>query len=241
MRKLICNFKMNFSLFDILEYKKQLEKNGVIDGLILCPSFCYLPVLHSKNYQIGAQDVSQYDDFAHTGQVSASMLKSLGISCILLNHFECQNSKEEVKAKLQQALKYKIPVYLFVSETLEEHNYQYTVPKVVEQIKYFLEGIDPQYYPLISFVYEPHWLIGSDTSLPEENIKYIFYMLRKKCFFEFHYMFSFLYGGGLTKKDVLSFQDASYIDGIVLGNAAKSVENVIEIAKMLKFDTTRQN
>ena len=79
MKPLICNLKMEHSLQDILQYKKELEHCVNSFSLVVCPPFCYLPIMHSKYYKIGAQDVSCYRNGSFTGKVSAEALKSLDV------------------------------------------------------------------------------------------------------------------------------------------------------------------
>ena len=68
---------MEHSLQDVLKYKKELENCVGSFSLIVCPPFCYLPVMHSKYYKIGAQDVSCYGNGNYTGKVSATALKNI--------------------------------------------------------------------------------------------------------------------------------------------------------------------
>ena len=234
MKLLICNLKMNYLLPDIIEYKNKLNKVDCKDNLLICPSYCYLPIMHARNYLIGAQDVSENENGSFTGQVSVEMLKSLDVRGILLNHKEINNNLEIVKKKLIRCLKYKIPVYIFISETVYEHYYQYTVEKLLEQIEYLIKDINKENYSLISFVYEPSWLIGKNTSLNSATIKNLFYILKKEFKYQYNYNFKLLYGGGLKEDVIRELNSFAMIDGFVLGNMSLDIEKVINIIKILK-------
>lgn len=232
MKNLICNLKANFSLEEILDYKKNLDTLKEPSNLIVCPAFCYLPVMYSKKYLIGAQDVSEYGNGAYTGKVTVRMLKSLGVSSVLLNHVELKNKKNKVLAKLKKCLKAKMPVYIFISETFEEHNYQYTNKVLLEQVSYYLKNITKDDYKYISFIYEPNWLIG-EKSLEATEINNIIYILKKELENTFKYSFKICYGGGVNLELIKSLKD-SYVDGFAIGNNSLDVNNIINIVNFLK-------
>ena len=232
LKSLICNLKANFNLEDVLEYKKVLVNHGDIPNLIVCPSFCFLPVMYSKNYQIGAQDVSEYGNGAYTGKVSVRMLKSLRVSAVLLNHAELKNKKSKVLAKLKKCLKAKMPVYIFISETAEEHNYQYTLKVLQNQIAYYLKNISHDNYQYISFIYEPNWLIG-ETSLEATEINNLIYILKKELENTYQHSFNILYGGGVNLSLVEALKD-SFVDGFAIGNNSLDVNNILNIVNTLK-------
>lgn len=218
-----------------------LETNLCQMNFVICPAFCYLPVMHSKKYLLGAQDVSAYESGAYTGQVSAKMLRSIDVRYVLLNHSELKDSSSVVKQKLNQCLLNHLHVCIFISETEEEHYYQYTTEKLFEQIAFYLENVDKNDYPYISFVYEPSWLIGKERSLTSATIKNLFYILKKELQYRYSYDFPLLYGGGLNEKAVNSLKFEKMIDGFVLGNYSLDVKNVLNLANQLNSDTIRHN
>ena len=231
MKRLICNLKANFNLEEILDYKKNLENLNDIENLIVCPSFCFLPVMYSKKYLIGAQDVSEYGNGSYTGKVTVRMLKSIGVSCVLLNHAELKNKKNKVLAKLKKCVKSKMPVYIFISETMEEHNYQYTNKVLKEQISYYLKNISKEDYKYISFIYEPNWLIGKEC-LSKEEIENIIYVLKAELKDMYGYSFNWLYGGGVNE-DLVRNLSKSNIDGFVVGNNSLDVDKVVNMVNIL--------
>lgn len=232
---------MNKTLTEMLDYKKNLEVTNDSYELTVCPASCFLPVMYSKYYNLGSQNVSRYEVGAHTGEISAKMLKSIGVKYVLLNHYELQENKEVSKEKLKQCLKYGLRVVIFLSETEEEHYYQYTITKLKEQIEYYLEGISEDEYQNILFAYEPSWLIGKNHPLTIATIKNLFYIIKQEIQYLYHYDFPLLYGGGVTKDHIEALCHEKMIDGFVLGNTSLDVRNVLNILLSSKSDKVRQN
>lgn len=84
-----CNFKMNIVALN--DYKKAMG-NGKFNNVLLCPNFCdiekFSALKQSNGVLIGAQNVSEYFDGAHTGEVSAQMLKNAGADFCIVGHSE---------------------------------------------------------------------------------------------------------------------------------------------------------
>ncbi len=231
MKSLICNLKSNLTFEEILNYKKNLE-NLEVPNLIVCPPFCYLPIMHSKKFLIGAQDVSEFGNGPYTGKVSARMLKSFDTFCVLLNHIELKNKRNKVLAKLKKCLKAKLNVYLFLSETKDEHNYQYTNKVLQEQIHYYLKDLKKEDYKLISFIYEPSWLIGLE-SLESNEINTIITNLKEELENTYQHSFNVLYGGGVDENLIQKLKNSN-VDGFAIGNNCLDINKVIKIINILK-------
>src|SRR5688572_1722248 len=96
MRKIVvANWKMNgdFELIREISSALKLQSFLLEIDLILCPPFVFLPFLemklkHNRDIQLGAQDVSSHAAGAFTGEVAASMLKSIGCSYVIIGHSE---------------------------------------------------------------------------------------------------------------------------------------------------------
>ncbi len=224
LKPLIFNLKMNFTLKEIIQYKNNLEQLSF--PIIVCPSFCYLPLMHSKKYKLGAQNVSAYNDFAHTGEVSAKMLKSLDVKAILLNHFEANEDLKTIKIKLNECLKNDLDVYIFLSDNFTEHNYQYTILKLAKDMDYLLQEVKKQYYKKITFIYEPSWLIGKEASLNKNEIISIFKTLKNIMNNRYQYLFPLYYGGGINKDTFKELINVKIIDGLVLGHSCLDLKNL---------------
>ena len=122
MKKLIIgNWKMNGNI-DLLENFVNAE--GMDDVVISLPNILIGAVPHGfSGFKIGAQDCSVYSGYgAHTGEVSAEMLKELGVSHVILGHSERRSageSKEQVLQKLKNVVNNNMIAILCVDENYE--------------------------------------------------------------------------------------------------------------------------
>lgn len=245
LKPLICNLKMEHSLQDILKYKKELENCVGSYSLIVCPPFCYLPIMHSKYYKIGAQDVSCYGNGSYTGKVSAQALKSLDIYGVLIGHSEIEDSFESKLKKLRRVVSEGMQAYVLISDTKEEHDYQYSYVKLMNKIRAYLSRVLPKDYKKITFVYEPSWLIGGNETLLVDEIVNLFYQLKKELQFEYKYDFPLFYGGGISSTNIQELYDNDVIDGLLLGNFCKRAKNLVKFLQKdndsTQFDTSIHN
>ena len=245
LKPLICNLKMEHSLQDILKYKKELENCVGSYSLIVCPPFCYLPIMHSKYYKIGAQDVSCYGNGSYTGKVSAQALKSLDVYGVLIGHSEIEDSFESKLKKLRRVVSEGMQAYVLISDTKEEHDYQYSYVKLMNKIRAYLSRVLPKDYKNITFVYEPSWLIGGNETLLVDEIVNLFYQLKKELQFEYKYDFPLFYGGGISSTNIQELYDNDVIDGLLLGNFCKRAKNLVKFLQKdndsTQFDTSIHN
>ena len=118
------NNKSNLDKYQFLSYQDQL---GTIKGnsqIILCPTYLNINLFHKSNISLGAQNVSENDSGAFTGEISAKDLKKSGVEYCIVGHSErreYQNeSNEEVFRKIEKLLENDITPILCVGETKEE-------------------------------------------------------------------------------------------------------------------------
>ena len=120
------NWKMNKTfeeadtlIYDILDLLEEKGKPADVD-VIICPPFIYLElagdITEDSEVFVGAQNVSQFETGAYTGEISASMLRSMHIDFAIIGHSErrkyFKESDEELFAKAKTALKYDIaPIF----------------------------------------------------------------------------------------------------------------------------------
>ncbi len=236
---------MEHSLQDILKYKKELENCVGSFSLIICPPFCYLPIMHSKYYKIGAQDVSCYGNGSYTGKVSAQALKSLDVYGVLIGHSEIEDTFENKLKKLRRVVSEGMQAYVIISDTKEEHDYQYSYVKLMNKIRAYLSRVLPKDYNKVTFVYEPSWLIGGNEILSVSEISNLFYQLKKELQFEYKYDFPLFYGGGISSSNIRQIYDNDAIDGLLLGNFCKRAKNLVKFLQnddgSTQFDTSIHN
>jgi len=237
LKSLICNLKMNHTLKEMIEYKKILEDQNNA-SFLLCPPTCYLPLMHSKNYRLCAQNVSSESVERLTGEISLEALKSLDVHSFLLGHSETKDTWEMVLEKVDYITKKNSYAYVIVSDNEEDFNYQYTTYKLLEKMKEVLEKVRKDKYDLVTFIYEPEWLVGKNTPMDIEFVNNTIYQIKKELKAEYKVDFKIYYGGGLTMETISSYLSSSYIDGLLLGSVSFNVKNVL---KILQNDNFRQN
>lgn len=184
----------------------------------------------------------------YTGEISAKMLKNLGVEYVIIGHSErrkyLNETDEMINKKVKAALKAGLKVILCVGEYNrrgkgEEGREKQAKDYVKKQLQKDLKGISSIHFPLSSLIvaYEPVWAIStskkSRSDTPEdaaEMIKFIkktlnskFYILNPRV----------LYGGSVDSKNIADFLKHSEINGVLVGGAslkAKEVRKIIEIA-----------
>ena len=245
MKPLICNLKMEHNLQDILKYKQELEENKEKMNIVICPPFCYLPIMHSRYYQIGAQDVSPYGNGSYTGKISAHALKSLDVKGVLIGHSEIEDTFENKLKKLRRVVTEGMTAYVLISDTKEDHDYQYTYTKLLSKIRAYLSRVLPKDYPKVIFVYEATWLIGRKDALNVTEIENLFYQIKQELKYEYNFSFPLYYGGGITSANIKELYKNKEIDGLLVGNYSKRAKNVVNFVQnkedSTKVDTTIHN
>ncbi|MBS0425027.1 MAG: triose-phosphate isomerase [Proteobacteria bacterium] len=180
-RKMVAgNWKMHGSL---VENKRLLD--AVIAGLdglnearfVVCAPYPYLSsiqnALQSTNIAWGAQNVSQFEKGAYTGEVSTTMLKDFGCRYVIVGHSERRALFGEnnfiVAEKYLAAQRAGITPILCVGETLEQREAEITEQVIEEQLAAVIEltGVESLSQSVIA--YEPVWAIGTGkTALPQQ-------------------------------------------------------------------------
>ena len=127
---IVANWKMNKTLVESEEFLKKfirLNKNRNVD-IVICPTFLCLEraikICNGSNIKIGAQNCYFEEKGAFTGEISASMLKSIGVDYVILGHSERRNYFCEtdviVNKKVKTVLQNNLKSIICVGETIEE-------------------------------------------------------------------------------------------------------------------------
>src|SRR5271157_4768016 len=155
MRKKIiaANWKMNKNVNETSEFFTALQKemNGY-DGrveIVVCPPFTALQTAVNASqgtpFKIGAQNLHYENDGAYTGEISARMIKSLGIPYVIIGHSERRQyfgeTDEIVAKKVKKALSESLKVILCIGEMLSERDGGVTEKVLERQVKAALDGL----------------------------------------------------------------------------------------------------
>lgn len=231
MKLLICNWKENKTLSECLKDKKILEQCDLSNvKLVLCPPFPYLPVLHSRKFSLGAQDVSEFQRGSYTGEVSAEMLKSLDVKYVIIGHHEREmyflENSDKQKKKIHNALEQDLKIIIPVGETLMEYQLDKTEEVIIKKLTELLSDIPDNFKKNIALAYEPIWRVGKSNPLNKKEIMKVI-ILMKQWLYDHNFPNNpVLYGGGLQLED---FPNLPEIDGFLLGNLSLNVENLCKV------------
>lgn len=244
MRKKIIagNWKMNLG---INESKQLIEniKNSEFDKnkeVIIFPPYVSLQLaeeeLKDTDIELGAQNLCQYDDGAYTGEVSAKMLKALGVDSVLVGHSERRTIFSEndqvINTKVKQGLENGLRVVLCLGESEDIREEAKHEDFVREQILKGLDKIEAKIGQLI-IAYEPIWAIGTgktcDPKDAEKMCKFIRDQLASLYGQEFAEKTRILYGGSVKPENAKELLEKENIDGALVGGASLDSKKFLDI------------
>lgn len=249
MRKTVIagNWKMNndFKLSEklIVDLKNLLQNAKPKCDVIVCPPFTSLSeaskLLSGSKIKLGAQNMHFEESGAYTGEVSASMLKSVGCEYVILGHSERRNIFGETDAvinkKIKKALSVGLKPIFCVGELLKERENGTTNDVVKRQVLKGLEGITADDMKNIIIAYEPVWAIGTGKTATPAQAQEVHEFIRDLIEIEYSLKIAndvtIQYGGSVkpdNAKELLSQKD---IDGALVGGACLKTDSFMGIIK----------
>ena len=219
--------------------------NGCSDvDIVVCPPYTFLDTAIQKaantSLKIGAQNAYFRNSGAYTGEISPSMLKSLGCGFVIIGHSERRlyfnETDSEINRKVDLCLKNGLVPILCVGETLEQRNGGSTFDVLNDQIIYGLEGIDDHMIRNIVIAYEPVWAIGTGASAAgdqvEETHSFIRRTLKEFSCDEVSSGIRIIYGGSVKPGNAEDLLRRENVDGALIGGASLKAETFCEIVKI---------
>lgn len=184
---------------------------------------------------VGAQDVHPADGGAHTGDISAAMVKDAGASFTLVGHSERRKEHKETNALVQQkanaAITAGINVIVCVGETEEERDSGKAESVVARQLAGSLptgEGVAEK----VTVAYEPVWAIGTGRTPTVDDIGAMHRHIRAKLvsiYGEDAKAIRILYGGSVKPDNAAELLSADEVGGALVGGASLSAESFLGI------------
>ena len=240
---ILGNMKMNMTYQEILPYLKQLKKiaKHTTSTVGIAVPYVYLPyanhILMRSNVLFGAQNCSQYEKGAHTGEISTNMLLDFSCQFCLVGHSERramgetdQIVAEKVKALLDDGI---VPV-LCVGENLEERKKGVVEKVLKQQLTLALGDLTEQEMKNIVIAYEPIWAIGTGETATTEQIESTILMIKKilaDLLQSSGAIPSVLYGGSVKASNIQTIVDIDCVDGVLVGGACLSIEDFAPIVQ----------
>lgn len=253
MRKKIVagNWKMNKTFEEAGTLVSELmamvtdEVKGNV-RVVTCVPFPYLVPLKNQlgktsRIEIGAQNCSEHEAGAYTGEVSAPMLRSIGIPYVILGHSERRQYFGEdgklLARKVDMALKYGLTPIFCCGEPLqvrEKNEHEKLVKQQVEEALFHLEATSME---KIVIAYEPVWAIGTGKTATAQQAQDMHAVIRRHIASKYDQSvadgISILYGGSVNAGNAKELFSCADVDGGLVGGASLKSREFTEIAKAM--------
>ena len=244
-RKIVAgNWKMN----------KNLEEGiALIDGIIAIPAsaevlkiiacpFIHLAAAaeklkHIHGFEVAAQNCSQHESGAYTGEVSAAMIRSTGATHVIIGHSERRQYFNETSAVLAQKINTAlaaglVPVFC-IGENQEERSNNQHLEVVKKQLKDALFHLSPADFSRLIIAYEPVWAIGTGLTATSHQAQGMHNFIRseinKKYGKEISESVSILYGGSCNTENAKELFACMDVDGGLIGGASLKAYDFVTI------------
>lgn len=241
------NWKMNKTYEETKDYLEKLQQLtekielNSIKTLLFPPSLYLQPCsssLKNSAVKLGAQDVSEHTKGAYTGEISALMLKSIGIDYSLAGHSERRQYHNEddelINRKAKAILAAGLTPVICIGELEEEREKGITNDIIVKQLELCLAGLDSKDEFVIA--YEPVWAIGTGKTATPEIAQEVHSLIREKLKILFNAdkaeKISILYGGSVKVDNFAELLAQKDVDGGLIGGASLSADDFFELIKI---------
>ncbi len=238
------NWKMNNDLSETEELISHLKLQLVKEPeatVMVAPSFTNLyptfQALRDTPIIVAAQNMHEEEKGAYTGEVSASMLKSVGVNTVILGHSERRayfnETNELLEKKVKAAIDNEMTVIFCFGEELEDRKSGKHFELVEKQLKESLFRLSKASWENIILAYEPVWAIGTgETASPEqaqEMHKYVRELLEKNVGSDVANNTSILYGGSVKPNNAKEIFAKEDVDGGLIGGASLNAVDFVQI------------
>lgn len=245
MRKNIVagNWKMNKNLQEGIELAKEINAAvlGTNTTVVLCTPFIHLSevskIINKEALFLGAQNCSDKESGAYTGEVSASMIKSTGATYVILGHSERRayygETNELLAEKTKIALANGLTPIFCIGEVLEEREAGKHFDVVKTQLDESLFGLSEEDFGKIVIAYEPVWAIGTGKTASPEQAQEIHKVIRDHVASKYGTQVanecSILYGGSCKPSNAAELFANPDVDGGLIGGASLKAEDFMGI------------
>ena len=233
------NWKMNklpSETYDFVKSVAEATKGAACEVVCCTPYVCLAEAIRAAkdtHVKIGAENLHFEDKGAFTGEVSADMLKDLGVDYVIIGHSERSQyfaeSDETVNLKTKKALEKGLLPIVCVGESLEQREAGITMDLIAIQIKKAFAGLSAEDAKKVVVAYEPIWAIGTGKTATAEQAEEVCGGIRKiladlyceKCAAEI----TIQYGGSMNAKNAAELLAKENIDGGLIGGASLKTED----------------
>ena len=232
------NWKMNLDKAGSVKLAQDLVAalKGKSNKYMVGVPFVYLDavaqVLKGSNILLGSQDMAATANGAHTGEVSAEMLKDIGVQVVILGHSERRHeigeSDELINKKVRRALEQGLEVVLCIGELLEDREAGNAERVCAFQLSADLAGVSEEQMKKVTIAYEPVWAIGTGKTATPADAEAIHKFVRGYIAKLYNQKVAdetiIQYGGSMKASNAAELLAQPDIDGGLIGGASLKAE-----------------
>lgn len=240
---IIGNWKMNGSGKEVKlvsRFADFLNKHKIAADVMICPPATLIDrtglAVKGSKLKIGAQNCHNETSGAHTGDISATMLKDAGARAVIVGHSERRTGYDEtdkqVRQKAQAVIDQGLQAIICLGETRQQFNKGQTLQVVGRQLRGSLPSSATPQNTLIA--YEPVWAIGSGRTPKADDIIKVHTHLRKtllKLHPKAGDKFKILYGGSVSAANASTILALENVNGALVGGASLSFKDFTAILR----------
>lgn len=225
-----------------LDVQKGLKGRRAVAEVAIAPPLLFMTDLQElaspQTVDLVAQDVSQEESGAHTGEVSASMLRSIKVRASIVGHSERRaagESDELVAKKVRALIAGKSTAIVCIGERKRDGMGDY-FSFVEDQIRVTLSGLDIKELKHIILAYEPIWAIGTGDNARPADVQEMKLFIQKVLSDMFGRTAALsvrvIYGGSVTPNNAEALLREGAVDGFLVGGASLEAKKFVEIIKI---------
>lgn len=242
------NWKMNKTPAEakaLIEEMKPLVKTDAAD-VVLCVPFVDLSVAleaaKGSNIKIGAENCHFEESGAYTGEISANMLKEMGVEYVIVGHSERRQyfgeTNETVNLRAKAAIAKGLIAIICVGETLAEREQGITKELVALQVKTALKDFTEDMLKSTIIAYEPVWAIGTGKTATSDQAEEVCAIIRNTVAELYSKSaadgLTIQYGGSMNPKNAEELLSKEDVDGGLIGGASLKAADFSVIVKAAK-------
>ncbi len=245
-----ANWKMNKGASETEDFVKsffsKIQSEDIPSDVVIAPPFISLPKLaelmhnagqKSHSIQIAAQNCSQFDSGAYTGEISVMMLRELHVHYVILGHSERRSifgeTDQVINAKMKKALETNLKPIFCIGETLEEREAGKLESVLRTQVTEGLKGLTEKDMSEVVIAYEPVWAIGTGVTASSEQAQdahaFVRSLVKDLYGEEIAGKIRIQYGGSVKPANAAELMACPDIDGALIGGASLESQSFFDV------------
>jgi len=247
---IVANWKMNTTIAEGSLLLNRLHKElAGFEGtkVVICPPATHLFAIHREIanfkalpiFKLGAQNISQYEEGAYTGEIAASMVGDLA-GYVIVGHSERRKyfaeTDEIVSQKVELALRHKLRAVVCVGENEFQRQDGQAKQVVLDQLNVALSEVTASDLSNVIIAYEPVWAIGTGKFAKPHQVQEMVELIASTLQQTFHNhtigSAKILYGGSVDSENSSSYLDIKGVSGLLVGGASLNYKKFAKIVRL---------